>query len=75
MSKFKLPDGYEIIDGDQIVDQIKANRNPKGLILGLNSIVFLDFTSQHQKTLSLLDYEEDARERMLGEKIYGLREK
>ena len=27
MSKFKLPEGYEIIDGNKVVDQIKADRN------------------------------------------------
>ena len=27
MSKFKLPEGYELIDGNKVVDQIKADRN------------------------------------------------
>ena len=27
MSKLKLPEGYELIDGSRIVDQIKADRN------------------------------------------------
>lgn len=34
-----------------------------------------NFTSQHQKTLSLLDLDEDLNEKKLGEEIHRLREK
>ena len=34
-----------------------------------------NFTSHHRKTLSLLDYDEDVREKVLSEKIHALREK
>ena len=34
-----------------------------------------NFTSHHRKTLSLLDYNEDIREKELSEKIHELREK
>jgi len=34
-----------------------------------------NFTSQHQKTLSLLDYEDDEKDKRLGQKIHELREK
>ncbi len=34
-----------------------------------------NFTSQHQKTLSLLDYEEDEKDKRLGVKMHELREK
>jgi DNA polymerase-4 len=34
-----------------------------------------NFTSQHQKTLSLLDLDEDLKEKRLGEKVHELRER
>lgn len=34
-----------------------------------------NFTSHHRKTLSLLDYDEDVKEKALSEKIHSLREK
>jgi DNA polymerase-4 len=55
----------------QIYDEIALpNRGAVKLTLNVSN-----FTSQHQKTLSLLDYEEDTKEKELGEKIQELREK